>query len=186
MNFEFSDDQKELGEAARRFLEAECRPEAVRGVMDSLAPFDRAVWDGFAEMGFLGIAVPEAYGGLGLGFLELCVVAEQLGRVVAPIPFSSVILASECLLEAGTEVQKQTWLPKLAQGRAIGALALTERPGNLSPKSIRLSAAAGNDIWMRVMMLAPSASTSLILEKAASGSKVAVMMYIPSGFDLKL
>ncbi len=150
MNFEFSDDQKELGAAARRYLEAKCRPEAARGVMDSLAPFDRAVWDGFAEMGFLGIAVPEAYGGLGLGFLELCVVAEQLGRVVAPIPFSSVILASEFLLEAGTEVQKQAWLPKLAQGRAIGTLALTERPGNLSAKSIRLAAAAGRLSGMKL------------------------------------
>jgi alkylation response protein AidB-like acyl-CoA dehydrogenase len=140
MYFEFSDDQKALGEAARRTLEAKCSPHAVRAVMDRPDPYDRTLWQDLADMGYAGIAVPEAYGGLGLGYLELCVVAEQLGRVLAPVPFSSVVLASEFLLEAGTASQKSNWLPKLAQGQVIGTFAMTERHGGLSPQSIRLTA----------------------------------------------
>jgi alkylation response protein AidB-like acyl-CoA dehydrogenase len=143
MDFEFSDDEKAAGYAARRYLEAKCKPDAARGVMDSGIAYDAAIWRGLVEMGFAGIIVPEEYGGLGLGHLHLCAVAEQLGRALAPVPFASVVLATELLLEAGTEVQKQTWLPKLAQGRAIGTLALADRPGALSPKAIRLSAANG-------------------------------------------
>jgi len=141
MHFEFSDDQKALGEAARRYLEAKCSPDAVRAQMERSVPYDRTLWQGLAEMGYAGIAVPEEYGGLGLGYLELCVVSEELGRVLAPVPFSSVLLASELLLEAGTPAQKSAWLPRLVRGEAIGTLAVAERHGALSPQSIRLSAA---------------------------------------------
>jgi len=143
MHFEFSDDQKALGEAARRTLEAKCSLSNVRAQMEATSPYDRALWQDLADMGYAGIAVPEEYGGLDLGDLELCVIAEQLGRVLAPVPFTSVVLATELLLEAGTPAQKSTWLPKLVQGQAIGTLALAERPGTLSPSAIRLTAAAG-------------------------------------------
>jgi alkylation response protein AidB-like acyl-CoA dehydrogenase len=143
MDFEFSDDQNAVGESARRYLEAKCNPDAVRDVMDGAVSHDGALWRGLIEMGFAGITVPEAYGGLGLGYLHLCAVAEQLGRVLAPVPFSSVILATEFLLEAGSAAQKQDWLPKLACGQAIGTLALADRPGALSRKAIRLAATGG-------------------------------------------
>ena len=105
MNFEFSAEQTQLRNEARRFLEAKCPPKAVRAVLEGSAPFDRALWQGLAEMGFLGIAIPEEYGGLGAGYLELCVVAEELGRVIAPVPFSSsVFLATEFVLAAGSVV----------------------------------------------------------------------------------
>src|ERR1700761_5507252 len=113
MNFEFSDDQKQLRDEARRFLEAKSSSKAVRAVLEGPQPFDRDLWKGLAEMGFLGVVIPEAYGGLGAGYLELCVIAEELGRVVAPVPYSSsVFLATEFLLLAGDEAQKQAWLPK--------------------------------------------------------------------------
>jgi alkylation response protein AidB-like acyl-CoA dehydrogenase len=140
MDFEFSEDQKAVGESARRYLEAKCKPDAVRAIMDGAASHDGALWDGLAQMGFAGITVPEEYGGLGLGYLHLCTVAEQFGRVLAPVPFSSVILATEFLMEAGSAAQKQSWLPKLAGGRAIGTLALADRPGAVSRKAIRLAA----------------------------------------------
>jgi alkylation response protein AidB-like acyl-CoA dehydrogenase len=144
MNFEFSDDQKELGAQARRFLEAKCQPAAVRAVLEGPEPYDRALWKGLAEMGFLGVVIPEAYGGLGLGYLELCVVAEELGRVLAPVPFSSsVFLASELLLAAGSEAQKSAWLPKLAAGEAIGTFALAETVGAVTPKTLQLAAVGG-------------------------------------------
>src|ERR1700757_3235953 len=111
MNFDFSDEQKQLQSEARRFLAAKSPPAAVRAVLEGETPFDRALWQGLAEMGFLGVAIPEAYGGLGAGYLELCVVAEELGRALAPVPFSSsVFLAAGFLLAAGDEALKQAWL----------------------------------------------------------------------------
>src|SRR5258708_26551520 len=95
-------------------------------------------------MGFLGVAIPEAYGGAGAGHLELCVIAEEIGRALAPVPFSSTVyLAAEALLLAGSDAQKQKWLPKIASGEAIGTLALFEGTGNPSPKAIKLSASGG-------------------------------------------
>src|SRR6478672_13811119 len=142
MNFDFSDDQKQMRDAARKFLTEKCPPKAVREVLDGKAPYDKALWQGLAEMGFLGVAIPEAFGGAGAGHLELCVIAEEMGRANAPVPFSSTVyLAAEALLIAGGEAQKQKWLPKIASGEAIGTLALFEGTGNPSPKAIKLSAA---------------------------------------------
>src|SRR5499425_2971085 len=144
MNFDFSDDQKQMRDAARKFLTEKCPPKTVRVVLDGKAPYDKELWKGLAEMGFLGVAIPEENGGAGAGHLELCVIAEEMGRALAPVPFSSTVyLAAEALLLAGSEAQKQKWLPKIASGEAIGTLALFEGKGNPSPQSIKLDAAGG-------------------------------------------
>ncbi|MBV9981457.1 acyl-CoA dehydrogenase family protein [Bradyrhizobium sp.] len=144
MNFDFSEDQKQLRDQARKFLSEKCPPKAVRTVLDGKADYDRELWKGLAEMGFLGVAIPEEYGGAGAGHLELCVIAEEMGRALAPVPFSSTVyLAAEALLLAGSDAQKQRWLPKIASGEAIGTLALFEGKGNPSPQGIRLDAAGG-------------------------------------------
>src|ERR1700727_2802808 len=145
MNFDFSDDQKQLRDEARKFLTEKSSPKAVRTVLDGKAPYDRELWKGLAEMGFLGVAIPEEYGGAGAGHLELCVVAEEIGRALAPVPFSSTVyLAAEAILLAGSGAQKQKWLPAIASGSAIGTLALFEGKGNPSPDAIKLSAVGGN------------------------------------------
>ena len=144
MNFDFSDDQKQMRDAARKFLSEKCSPKAVRVVLDGKAPYDKELWKGLAEMGFLGVAIPEEFGGAGAGHLELCVIAEEMGRANAPVPFSSTVyLAAEALLIAGSDAQKQKWLPKIASGEAIGTLALFEGTGNPSPKAIKLAASGG-------------------------------------------
>jgi hypothetical protein len=144
MNFDFSDDQKQLRDQARKFLAEKCSPKAVRVVLDGKADYDRELWKGLAEMGFLGVAIPEEYGGAGAGHLELCVIAEEMGRALAPVPFSSTVyLAAEALLLAGSDAQKQKWLPKIASGEAIGTLALFEGKGSLSPEGIKLDATGG-------------------------------------------
>ncbi len=121
MNFEFSPEQLQLRDVARRFLEERSPSSAVRAVMEGEAAYDAALWAGFAEMGFLGVNIPEEFGGLGLGYLELCVLAEEVGRALAPVPFaSSVYLATGFLLAAGSDAQKARWLPELAAGKAIG------------------------------------------------------------------
>jgi len=144
MDFDFSPDQQQLKEQARRFLAAQCDRTAVRAVLDGAQSFDARLWQGLADQGYLGAAIPEAYGGLGAGYPELCVIAEELGRAVAPVPFSSSIaIAAELLLNAGTEAQKQRWLPQLASGKTIATLALTERPGRVTAASIQASVAGG-------------------------------------------
>jgi acyl-CoA dehydrogenase len=151
MNFEFSDEQIQLRNAARRFLEAKSPSSAVRAVLDGDAPYDRALWKGLAEMGFLGINIPEARGGLGLGYLELCVVAEELGRSLAPVPFSSsVYLATEFLLAAGSEAQQAAWLPRLASGEAVGTFAFAEGIGAVTPQAIHTQASGGALTGMKI------------------------------------
>jgi alkylation response protein AidB-like acyl-CoA dehydrogenase len=145
MNFDFSDDQKQLRDQARKYLAEKCPPKAVRAVVDGKQPYDRALWKGLAEMGFLGVAIPEEFGGAGAGHLELCVIAEEMGRALAPVPFSSTVyLAAEAILLAGDDAQKQKWLPLIASGDAIGTLALFEGKGNPSPAAIKLSASGGS------------------------------------------
>jgi acyl-CoA dehydrogenase len=144
MNFDFSDDQKQLRDQARRFLAEKSSPKAVRAVLEGNADYDRALWKGLAEMGFLGVAIPEEYGGAGAGHLELCVIAEEIGRALAPVPFSSTVyLAAEALMLAGSEAQKKKWLPAISSGEAIGTLALFEGTGNPSPQAIKLVASNG-------------------------------------------
>lgn len=127
MNFEFSEEQNLLRDQARAFLRDKCSLDAVRAILDGDAPYDRALWQGMADLGWVAAIIPEPYGGLGLGHLELCVLAEELGHSLAPTPFaSSVYLATEALLLFGTEAQKQTYLPKLATGECIGTLAVAE------------------------------------------------------------
>ncbi|KAB7742111.1 acyl-CoA dehydrogenase [Parvibaculum sedimenti] len=144
MEFDFSADQKQLKDQARRFLEAKSSPKAVRAILEGPELYDGALWQGLAEMGFMGTAIPEEYGGLGASYLELCVIAEELGRAVAPVPFaSSIFLAAEFLLAAGSEAQKQAYLPKLASGETVGCFALAEGVGAATPKHIQAKVAGG-------------------------------------------
>jgi alkylation response protein AidB-like acyl-CoA dehydrogenase len=145
MDFDFSDEQKQLRDQARKFLAEKCPPTAVRAVLDGKQPYDQDLWKGLAEMGFLGVAIPESFGGAGAGHLELCVIAEEIGRALAPVPFSSTVyLAAEAILLAGSAAQKKKWLPAIASGGAIGTLALFEGSGNPSPQAIRLTASGGH------------------------------------------
>ena len=144
MNFDFSDELLQLRDQARRFLGDRCPPAVPRRILDTNEPYAADLWRAIAEMGWTGAAIPEEYGGVGLGRLAVCVLAEELGRAVAPVPFSSsVYLATEAFLLFGSEQQKQDWLPKLATGEVIGTFALAERPGTSDPAKLTASVAAG-------------------------------------------
>ena len=102
MNFDFTDDQRMLRDQARRFLEQNA---SARRVMEGGEPFDRALWKGICELGWTGAALPEEEGGVGLSYVDLCVIAEELGRALAPVPFSSSIyLALEAVRMAGSSI----------------------------------------------------------------------------------
>ena len=144
MNFDFSPDQKSLRDQARKFLADNASSTRVRRVLDTDTPYDAELWKGMAEMGWMGTAIPEAHGGAGFGYLELCVLAEELGRSLAPTPFASTIyLAAEALLLAGSDAQKKQWLPRIAQGDAIGCLALAEGPAAPAPDALTTRLANG-------------------------------------------
>jgi acyl-CoA dehydrogenase len=142
MQFDFNEQQNEFRQEARRFLAAECPPDRVRKALEG-GGFDRPLWQGVAEMGFLGIAISEEHGGLGLGYLELCAVAEEFGRSLAPLPIlSSIYLAAEAIKSFGTPEQQAQWLPKIAAGATIGCLASAEGE-RLTEKGVRIAFANG-------------------------------------------
>lgn len=133
MNFDFSDEQRFLQRTAREYLSEHAPLGLCRQVLESDHGYSRDLWKGVAEMGWLGTAIPEQYGGAGFGYLELVLIAEEVGRALAPIPFSSsVYLATEALVLGGSVAQKERYLPKLATGEIVATLALAERPGRLS------------------------------------------------------
>ena len=147
MNFQFSDEAEALRDQARRFLEDKAQRSTARAVMESGVSHDTGLWSEIVALGWTALRIPEEHGGLGLSVLELCVLAEEVGRSLAPVPFSSsVLLATEALIQAGTEAQKAKWLPKLADGSAVGAVALSEgaaAPGTRSSVKIAGGKASG-------------------------------------------
>ncbi len=144
MNFEFSDELLQLRDQARRFLTDQCPSSVPRRILESPEPYAVDLWRAIGEMGWTGAAIPEEYGGAGLGRLAVCVLAEELGRAVAPVPFSSsVYLATEAILLFGSEQQKQTWLPKFAAGETIGTFAMAEQPGSADPVRLKATASGG-------------------------------------------
>ena len=173
LNFDFSEDQKFLRDEARKFLAAQCTSEHVRTVLDNDAmTHNDEVWQKIVEMGWLGAAIPEEFGGLGLGMLELCVIAEELGRVLAPVPFgSSAYFFAEAVKLAGTEEQKAEWLPKVADGTIIGCIATTEGPGALSADSLQTVVKDGKLSGTKVPVTDGDIAThAAVLAKEGSGT----------------
>ena len=135
----FSDEQALLQDSAVAFCRAQSPMSAVRKLIgsagDESTGFDRSVWQAIAELGWLGIAVPERFGGSGLTLGHTAVIAEAMGRHLLATPFASTLLCTEGLLAGGSAAQQLLWLPKLAQG-SIGTVALFEDEGDwnlLSP-----------------------------------------------------
>lgn len=144
MNFEFGEEQNLLRDQARGFLTDNCAPAVVRGILDGEELYAQELWLKIVEMGWTAVVIPEEYGGLGLSYLELVVIAEELGRACAPVPFaSSVYLATEAILAAGNEDQKGEWLPKLAAGEVIGCFAYAEGAGQASAQQLATSVKDG-------------------------------------------
>lgn len=137
MNLDFSDEQKAIKGELRRVLAAHSGPKSARDALEGRAAFDQPLWRTLGELGWLSVSIPEDHGGQGLGSETLCGVAEEIGRSLAAVPFSSsVVLAAEALLIAGSEAQKREHLPALASGGRIGAFAIADSAGSLLPQSI--------------------------------------------------
>ncbi len=136
MNFDFSPELGEVRSQAQAVLRVHAAGSA-RRALESGSGFDAELWARVAGLGWLGAAIPEAYGGIGLGEEGLCVIAEEVGRSLAAIPFASTAyLAAQAILLFGDAAQKARWLPRLADGSLIGCLALAEGPGAPSAEAL--------------------------------------------------
>lgn len=145
MNFDFSDDEKLIQDQTARYLDRHCGSDRVRKVLDGDESYDRALWQGLAEMGLMGTALPERFGGVDAGTLALCLVARELGARLAPVPFaSSIYLASDALLQFGSSKQQQRWLPGLAAGELIGTVAAVEQRTELRAEDVQMQAMPGS------------------------------------------
>jgi alkylation response protein AidB-like acyl-CoA dehydrogenase len=142
-----SDEQTMLRDNARGFLAKNAPIAHLRTLRDKHDPdgFSRALWKDFVEMGWVGILVPQDYGGLGLGHVEAGVVMEELGRTLTPSPFlSTAVLAASAIARAGTDKQKENYLPKIVAGELIATLAVDETAKHHPEKTAMTAARTGN------------------------------------------
>jgi alkylation response protein AidB-like acyl-CoA dehydrogenase len=121
MNFDFSEDQATIKRTARDFLADRLRPEAWRALVED-GRYDDGLWHEVAELGWAGIHLDEGHGGQGLGTVELAILAEELGYALAPSPFLATAAAGFVLAHAGSEAQRERWLPRLAAGELVGTV----------------------------------------------------------------
>jgi alkylation response protein AidB-like acyl-CoA dehydrogenase len=126
MDFDLSKPQKLLKQSAHDFLSRECKPERVRAAMATDTADDRELFSAAAEQGWTALIIPETYGGLGLGLVDLAVVCEEMGRACMPGPLFATIFASAAIVHAGTEEQKRKWLEPIAAGEMRATVALGE------------------------------------------------------------
>ncbi len=171
MNFDFSDDQKLLKEQVRKFLADKCPTKVVRRVLDGTETHAEDVWKGLVDLGVPALGIPETYGGMGLSPLEVCVVAEEIGRAAAPVPFdSSVVLATEALKLAGSDAQKKKWLPELASGKAIVTVAIAEGAQPPKPRNTRTTFGGGRLNGKKLPVTDGEAATFAIVLANTGGS----------------
>jgi alkylation response protein AidB-like acyl-CoA dehydrogenase len=175
VDFGLSEDQEALQRAAREFLAAECPPALVR---DNAADGDgipRALYKKMAELGWMGLVVPETMGGLGLSTLDLVLVLEEIGRAVAPGPFLPTQLVIAALLAAGTDAQRAAWLPRFLAADAFGTIAFGEGDRAVEPAGIHATAKRAKDGWVLsgtklFVQDAPGADVFLVVARTKAGT----------------
>lgn len=144
MNFQFSNEQQSLQSEIARQVRSICPAENAMNVMNGDYQQRRLLYKQFANLGYTSIAFPEEYGGYGMGYLELCILAKELGRNVVPAPiFSSIYMAAEAILLYGSAGQKEKYLPKIASGELIATLAWSEKQINKGIASTACSYSGG-------------------------------------------
>jgi alkylation response protein AidB-like acyl-CoA dehydrogenase len=152
VDFDFSDEQREIKSTAREFLAARFKPEKVRELAESDSPYDDSIWKEMSELGWPGIALPEDHGGQGLGVVELVILLEESGYALAPSPLISNAYAGAVIAAAGSDEQRARWLPGIASGGERGAAELTTQPAPI------VGAAAGS----AVLVLADGEGAKLV------------------------
>ena len=144
-DFGYGEDQQILRREARRALESWCTLETVRKIMETPEGHDEGMWRRMAEMGWLGLAVPEEHGGSDLSMVSLATLAEEMGRALLPSPFHGTLLATLLIREAGSASQRSAWLPRIVSGDLKGAVALAEAQSGWDLASVSATATRKGD-----------------------------------------
>jgi alkylation response protein AidB-like acyl-CoA dehydrogenase len=147
MNFAFSEEQDQLRDAVRKFMEAKSASAEVRRLMETVEGYDENVWKQMAqELGLQSLHIPEAHGGQGFSFVELGIVLEEMGRALLCAPyFATVALAANAIMNAGSDAQQSELLPGIASGETIATLAFTEPNGKWDASGITMEATGSGD-----------------------------------------
>ncbi len=173
MNFGFSEEQELLRAEVRKFLDQNAALEEVRRIVETPEGFDRNLWNRAAELGWVGLTMPEENGGMGLGLVTLLVVLEETGRSLFPSPLISTVLAAKAIERLGSTDQRARWLPGLADGSKIATFALLEESDNLAPEGISLAAKRDGDVTLlsgRKLYVPDAGSADLFVVAFRSGS----------------
>lgn len=163
MDYALTEEQEMLRRLARDFLASECPRSLVREMARDEIGHPRQLWEKMSEIGWMGLVIPEEYGGGGGSFFDLVVLLEEMGRACLPGPFfSTVVLGGFTLLEAGSEAQKRELLPKLARGKLVLTLALTEQSASYAADGVQTRAIQkGDDFFLRgTKLFVPDAHVS--------------------------
>ena len=181
MDFGFSEEQELLRAEARKWLDGNCPLERVREIVEAEGGegFSREHWKEIAELGWLGLTIPEVHGGAGLSWVDLVVLLEETGRSLFPAPLLSTTVAAAALCEAGSAEQQARWLPALADGSAIGTLALHEADDRRDADGIQLAGARDGDAWRL-------SGEKLFVPDAASATLFVVPFRADGGIGLAL
>lgn len=145
MDFGFSDEQELLRAEVRKFLDQNAPLEHVRKISETKTAVDRPLWDRMAELGWVGLTMPEEHGGMGLDLVTGIVPFEETGRTLFPSPLLSSVLAARAIARAGSDEQKRRWLPGLASGARIGTLAYLEASDRHDASGIALTGVRSGD-----------------------------------------
>ena len=169
MQFGLSESQQILKDTARKFFAGEIPIAAVRRAMETDSAYDSSLWAKLAEQGFTGIIIPEEYGGMGLGKVELILLMEEAGYALLPGPlFSTVALAGSVIEACGSPTQKKEYLGRIASGQARSTLALVEAAGSWDSRSLEIKA-SGNRLTGTKLFVTDAAVSDFIVVAARDG-----------------
>jgi acyl-CoA dehydrogenase len=176
MNFDFSPEQQQFRDQMRRLLDkADGRGQGRRILEKQGEHYSSPIWHGLAELGVQAAAIPEQHAGLGLGTLELCVAAEEIGRALAPVPFlSSIGICAEAIRLFGSAQQQSKWLPSLAAGSLIGTWGFSEDQRSVGASETRLK--SGRLFGTKVPVFdGMSAAVMLVIATDERGARVCTL-----------
>lgn len=185
MEFVLNELQQDFKEQTRKLLKRECTPERVRKLMATDTGHDETLWKIMAEQGWLGLTLPEDFGGLGLGYVELAVIAEEMGRACLPGAFLANVFASALIAEAGNASQKSQYLAGIASGELKATVAFLEAGAQWDPTAVSLPAVHQDDHFLLTgqKLFVPDAETADVVICVARSNDQLVLIPVEKTSD---
>jgi alkylation response protein AidB-like acyl-CoA dehydrogenase len=189
MDFDFSEEERSVSELARKILEDLVTNDRLKSHEAGGAPRLQEAWQALAEANLLGVAIPEAHGGMDLGFIALGLLCQEVGRSVAPVPvYASLVLGAMPLAAFGSEADKATWLPRVARGEVVLTAALTELDSTdtYAPTTRAVETAEGFRLDGEKTLVPAGEEAARILVSAATESGTGLFWITPGSPGVRL